>query len=60
MLTSRLLIVIPLVAELISGQSHRDLIPDISSPQQVIWKDINHVIFVKTRMYLSLILLRRH
>ena len=47
MLTTRLLIVISLVAELISGQSHRELIPNISSPQQVIWKDINHVIFVK-------------
>ncbi|HAM96927.1 TPA: hypothetical protein DCP76_04000, partial [Patescibacteria group bacterium] len=47
MLTSRLLIVISLIAELISGQSHSELIPNISSPQQIIWKDINHVIFVK-------------
>lgn len=43
----KILIVLGMVFELISGQPHRELIPDIINPQQVIWKDINHVIFVK-------------
>jgi len=47
MLTTKILIVFSLILELISGQSHRELIPNIISPQQVLWKDMDHVIFVK-------------
>lgn len=47
MLYPKILIVISLIFELISGQSHRELIPNITNPQQIIWKDMDHVIFVK-------------
>jgi len=47
MLMDRFLIVIGMVFELISGQPHRELIPNITNPQQVLWKDMDHVIFVK-------------
>lgn len=43
----KILIVIGMVFELISGQPHRELIPNITNPQQVIWKDMDHIIFVK-------------
>lgn len=43
----KLLIVLGMIFELISGQPHRELIPNITNPQQVIWKDMDHVIFVK-------------
>ncbi len=43
----KFLIVIGMAFELISGQPHRGLIPNIVNPQQVIWKDMDHVIFVK-------------
>lgn len=36
-----------MVFELISGQPHRELIPNIVNPQQVLWKDMDHIIFVK-------------
>lgn len=47
MLSNRIIIVISLAFELISGQVHRELIPDIVNPQQILWKDMAHVIFVK-------------
>jgi hypothetical protein len=43
----KILIVLGMIFELISGQPHRELIPNIVNPQQVIWKDMDHVIFVK-------------
>lgn len=47
MLTSKILIVFLTAFELISGQPHRELIPNIVAPQQIIWRDMEHVIFVK-------------
>jgi hypothetical protein len=44
---TKFLIVIGMIFELISGQPHRELIKDISNPQQVFWRDMDHVIFVK-------------
>lgn len=32
---------------LISGSTYTRLIPNITSPEQIIWEDIDHVIFVK-------------
>lgn len=43
----KLVIFIGMIFELISGQPHRELIPSIVDPQQIIWKDMGHVIFVK-------------
>jgi len=43
----KILIVIGMIFELISGQPHRELIPNITNPQQIIWKDIDHMLFVK-------------
>jgi len=43
----KFVMVIGMILELISGQQHRELIPNITNPQQVIWKDMDHVIFVK-------------
>lgn len=47
MLMDKMLIVMGMVFELISGQPHRELIPNIVNPQQVLWKDMDHIIFVK-------------
>jgi len=47
MLTGKILIVISTALELISGQSHRELIPEITAPQQIFWKNPENVIFVK-------------
>ncbi len=43
----RILIVLGMIFELISGQPHRELIPNITNPQQVLWTDMGHVVFVK-------------
>ncbi len=32
---------------LISGDTYTELVPNITNPEQVIWEDITHVIFVK-------------
>ena len=36
-----------LISLLISGETYTKLIPNITNPEQVIWVDIGHVIFVK-------------
>lgn len=43
----KLLLVISMIFELISGQPHRELIPELTNPQQVMWRDMGNVIFVK-------------
>ena len=36
-----------LISLLISGETYTKLIPNITNPEQVIWEDMGHVIFVK-------------
>ena len=36
-----------LISLLLSGDIYTEVIPNITSPEQVIWEDISHVIFVK-------------
>lgn len=43
----KILIVMGMIFELISGQPHRELISNIVNPQQVLWRDMDHVVFVK-------------
>lgn len=43
----KILIVLGMILELISGQPHRELISNITNPKQILWKDMDHVVFVK-------------
>lgn len=43
---------------LISGSTYTKLIPNITNPEQVIWEDIGHVIFVKDENILEYDILR--
>jgi hypothetical protein len=36
-----------LISLLISGETYTRLIPNITNPEQVIWEDVGHIIFVK-------------
>lgn len=40
-------VIMVLIGLLISGDIHTTLIPNITSPEQIIWADLSHVIFVK-------------